>query len=210
MVEEQLANANQQELSKKLDQSLKQNEALTEQVRHLTKLLYGSKTEKSKYNAPDGQVSLFEDDPSFNEPEQHRRTKPTDDFLHCCTKSSKEKRNDSLHNDIEVEAVHHHPENTICDCCQGQMIEIGSTIVREEAEFIPARMKKVQHFEHAYECKNCKGDAFHQAQIKRGKAPQSPIQRSIASPSVLAKVIYDKFAQYLPLYHRLRNGIVMA
>ena len=29
------------------------------------------------------------------------------------------------------------------------MIEIGSTIVREEAEFIPARMNKVQHIEHA-------------------------------------------------------------
>ena len=57
LLEEQLAHSNQQnkELSKQI-------EALTEQVRHLTKLLYGSKTEKSKYNAPDGQGSLFEDD----------------------------------------------------------------------------------------------------------------------------------------------------
>jgi transposase len=110
-----------------------------------------------------------------------------------------------LHDGIEVEAVHHHPENTICDCCQGHMIEIGSTIVREEAEFIPSRMKKVQHIEHAYECKNCKSSTFHQAQIKRGKAPQAPIQRSIASPSVLAKVIYDKFSQYLPLYRQVKE-----
>ena len=51
------------------------------------------------------------------------------------------------------------------------MIEIGSTIVREEAEFIPARMKKVQHIEHAYECKSCKSDVSQSAQIKRGKAP---------------------------------------
>ncbi|WP_376708135.1 hypothetical protein, partial [Heyndrickxia sporothermodurans] len=42
---------------------------LFEQLQHLTKLLYGSKTEKSKYNTPDGQVSLFEDDPSFTDPE---------------------------------------------------------------------------------------------------------------------------------------------
>ena len=48
LLEEQLAHSNQQnkELSKQI-------EALTEQVRHLTKLLYGSKTEKAKYNAPD-------------------------------------------------------------------------------------------------------------------------------------------------------------
>ncbi|OIK09070.1 hypothetical protein BIV60_24970 [Bacillus sp. MUM 116] len=68
------------------------------------------------------------------------------------------------------------------------MIEIGSTIVREEAEFIPAKMKKVQNIEHALECINCKGDASQKAQIKRGKAPQPPIQRSMANPSVLAAI----------------------
>ena len=61
LLEEQLAHSNQQ--NKDLS---KQIEALTDQVRHLTKLLYGSKTEKSKYNAPDGQGSLFDDDPSFS------------------------------------------------------------------------------------------------------------------------------------------------
>ncbi|WP_256241560.1 hypothetical protein [Bacillus sp. V3B] len=71
LLEEQLAHTNQQnkDLSEKLDKAIKQNEALTEQLRHLTKLLYGSKTEKAKYNAPDGQVSLFEDDPSFTDSE---------------------------------------------------------------------------------------------------------------------------------------------
>ncbi len=85
------------------------------------------------------------------------------------------------------------------------MTEIGTTIVREEAEFIPARMEKVQHIEHAYECKNCKADLSQKAQIKRGKSPQPPIQRSIAGPSVLAKVIYDKFVQYLPLYRQVKE-----
>ncbi|MED4369147.1 IS66 family transposase [Schinkia azotoformans] len=207
LLEEQLAQTNQQnkELSKKLDQSLKQNEALTEQLRHLTKLLYGSKTEKTKYNAPDGQGSLFDDDPSFSESEHTEEQSQQTISYTVVRKVQKKKRNDSLHDGIEVEAVHHHPKNTMCDCCQGQMIEIGSTIVREEAEFIPARMKKVQHIEHAYECKNCKGDTFQKAQIKRGKAPQAPIQRSISSPSVLAKVIYDKFMQYLPLYRQVKE-----
>jgi transposase len=64
LLEDQLAHSNQQnkELSKQI-------EALNEQLRHLTKLLYGSKTEKSKYNVPDGQGSLFDDDPSFSESE---------------------------------------------------------------------------------------------------------------------------------------------
>nr|WP_257131909.1 IS66 family transposase [Bacillus pseudomycoides] len=183
----------------------KQIEALTDQIRHLTKLLYGSKTEKSKYNAPDGQGSLFEDDPSFSEPEHTEEQSQQTISYTVVRKIQKKKRNDSLRDDVEIATIHHHPENTRCDCCQEQMIEIGSTIVREEAEFIPAKMKKIQHMEHAYECKNCKGDTFQKAQMKRGKAPQPPIQRSIASSSVLAKVIYDKFSQYLPLYRQVKE-----
>lgn len=207
LLEEQLTHSNQQnkELSKKLDQSSKQIEALTEQIRQLTKLLYGSKTEKTKYNAPDGQGSLFDNDSFFSEPEHTGEQSQQTISYTVVRKIQKKKRNDSLRNDIDVEAIHHHPENTICECCHGQMIEIGSTIVREEAEFIPARIKKVQHIEHAYECKSCKSDVSQIAQIKRGKAPQPAIQRSIASPSVLAKVIYDKYAQYLPLYRQVKE-----
>ncbi|WP_419762150.1 hypothetical protein [Bacillus cereus] len=50
---------------------------MTEQLRQLTKLLYGFKTEKLKNTVLDGQVSLFENDLSFTDSEQ------TDD---CCTK----------------------------------------------------------------------------------------------------------------------------
>ncbi|MBM4764074.1 IS66 family transposase zinc-finger binding domain-containing protein, partial [Bacillus sp. B15-48] len=151
VLEEQLAQSNQQnrDLSKQI-------EALTDQVRHLTKLLYGSKTEKSKYNVPDGQGSLFDDDPSFSESEHTEEQSQQTILYTVVRKIQKKKRNDSLNDDVEVKEVHHHPENTQCDCCQGPMIEIGSTMVREEAEFIPAKMKKVQYYEHAYECKSCK------------------------------------------------------
>jgi predicted RNase H-like nuclease (RuvC/YqgF family) len=64
LLEEQLAHANEQNkaLSQKLDQALDQIEFLNQQLQHLTKLLYGSKPEKSKYITPDGQGSLFEDE----------------------------------------------------------------------------------------------------------------------------------------------------
>ena len=64
LLEEQLSHANEQinTLSQKLDKSLDQIEFLNQQLQQLTKLLYGSKTEKSKYITPDGQGSLFEDE----------------------------------------------------------------------------------------------------------------------------------------------------
>ncbi|WP_077296918.1 IS66 family transposase [Virgibacillus pantothenticus] len=198
-LEEQLDHSNQQ--NKELSEQVK---VLTEQVRHLTKLLYGAKTEKSKYNAPDGQTSLFDDDSTFTDSEQtEEQSQQT--ISYTVVRKVQKKRNDSLRADVEVEVIHHHPENTNCMCCKRQMVEIGGTMVREEATFIPAKMRKVQHVEHAYECKNCKGDASQPAQIERGKAPQPVIQRSVASSSVLAKVIYDKFMQYVPLYRQVKE-----
>lgn len=188
LLEEQLAHSNQQ--NKDL---AKQIEALTEQVRQLTKLLYGSKTEKARYQSADGQASLFDDDSSFSLPEPTEEQSQQTATYTVVRKIRTKKRNDSLREDIETEMIHHHPENTICNCCHNQMVEIGSTIAREEAAFIPAKMMRVQHIEHAYECKACKRDTLQQAQIKRGQAPKAEIQRSLASPSVLAKLIYDKF-----------------
>ncbi|WP_341299426.1 IS66 family transposase [Lysinibacillus sp. FSL H8-0500] len=207
LLEQQLAHSNEQndELTNKLDQSLKQIEVLTEQVRQLTKALYRSKSEKSKYQAPDRQVSLFENDPSFNESEQTEEQSTEAVSYTITRKKTNKKRNDSFHEEIEMEEIHHHPANLVCDCCRGEMVEFTSILVREEARFIPATMKRVQHFEHVYECKSCKKDALQKAQIKRGKAPQGAIQRSIAGPTVLAKLIYDKFIQYLPLYRQVNE-----
>lgn len=54
LLKEQLAHSNQQN-----EALSKQIKSLTEQVRYLTKLLYGSKTEKSKYNTLDGQIIII-------------------------------------------------------------------------------------------------------------------------------------------------------
>ena len=114
LLEEQLAFMKQQnqELSKKLDASLAQNKYLSEQVRQLTKMIYGSRSEKSKYQAPDGQVSLFEDDPPFNDSEQTEE-QSTETITYIVTRlNKKKKRNDSFIEGVEIEEIHHHPTNT--------------------------------------------------------------------------------------------------
>lgn len=87
LLEEQLAHTNQQN-----QELTKQIESLTQQLQHLTKLLYGSKTEKSKYNAPDGQGSLkvFEHlSPSKRRKKRQKFALPiVRNFLDCVEKSS--------------------------------------------------------------------------------------------------------------------------
>lgn len=64
ILEEQLGHSTRQN-----QELTKQVESLSQQVQQLTKLLFGSKTEKSKYNAPDGQGSLFDEESPFPDSE---------------------------------------------------------------------------------------------------------------------------------------------
>ncbi|MER2192996.1 MAG: IS66 family transposase [Solibacillus sp.] len=129
----------------------------------------------------------------------------TETVTYTVTRLKKKKRNDSFIEGVEVEEIHHHPTTLQCDCCQSQLHEIGSMIAREEAMFIPAKLVRVQHIEHAYECKQCKKDNEKNTFIERGKAPTAVIPRSIAGPTVLAKIVYDKFSLYLPLYRQVKE-----
>src|SRR5690606_29225961 len=137
-------------LEEQLKQSSRQIEALSEQGRHLTKLLYGSKTEQSKYNLPDAQTSLYdENDDDSIDCSEHPDEQTQQKIVYTVERKAKNrKRNEFLAEHLETEVIHHHPEDTTRDCCQQAMTEMGSTIVREEAMFIPATMKKIQHVEH--------------------------------------------------------------
>lgn len=207
LLEEQLEffKLQNQELSKQNQQLIQQIENLTEQISQLRKMMYGARSEKSKYQAPDGQCSLFEDDPSFNEPEQTGK-QSIETVTYSVTRSKKKKkRNDVFAPGTEVEEVHHHPSLLTCACCQSDLQEIGSTLIREEAELIPAKLVCVQHIEHAYECKQCKKDVEKNASISRGKAPAAVIPCSIVSPELLARIMTDKYTRYLPLYRQVEE-----
>ena len=199
LLEEQLAFTKEQN-----KQLTSQIEVLTEQVRQLTKMIYGSRSEKSKYQAPDGQCSLFEDDSSFNEPE-HTGEQSEDTVTYSVTRVKKKKRNDVFTDGTEVEEIHHHPSLLTCVCCESDLHEIGATVAREEAKLIPAKIIRVRHIEHAYECKQCKKDSGKNASISRGKAPMAVIPRSIVGPELLARIITDKYTRYLPLYRQVEE-----
>lgn len=207
LLEEQLAffKLQNQELSKQNQQLIQQIENLTEQISQLRKMMYGSRSEKSKYQAPDGQCSLFEDDPSFNEPEQTGE-KSEDTVTYTVTRAKKKKkRNDVFAPGTEIEEVHHHPAKLTCACCQSDLQEIGSTLIREEAKLIPAKLVCVQHISHAYECKQCKKDPDQDAFITRGEAPKAVIPRSIVSPELIAHITANKYTRYLPLYRQVEE-----
>lgn len=91
-------------------------------------------------------------------------------------------------------------EEQICPCCHGPLHAM-STESREELEFIPAQVKRIEHVRHVYGCRQCER-AGEQASIITAPAPKAPIPRSYASANLLAYLITAKFVDGLPLYRQ--------
>ena len=89
-------------------------------------------------------------------------------------------------------------DEQICPCCQGPLHAM-STECREEMEFIPASIKRIEHVRHVYGCRQCERTG-EQATIVTAPAPKPSIPKSYASANLLAHIIVAKFVYGLPLY----------
>ncbi len=92
-----------------------------------------------------------------------------------------------------VEIVHELPEHELtCDCgCRKQAIGEETS---EQLEIIPMQIRVIRHIRKVYACKGCES-----APITADK-PAQLIEKSMASPSVLAMLLTTKYADGLPLH----------
>ncbi|MBF0266241.1 MAG: IS66 family transposase [Gammaproteobacteria bacterium] len=101
-----------------------------------------------------------------------------------------------LPKDLPREVIRHElPESEqVCSCgCQLHVIGEDKT---EQLDFIPAKIKVIEHVQVKYGCRACE-----QGVTVAPKPPQ-PIPRSIATPGLLSYVIVSKFLDSLPLYRQ--------
>lgn len=70
--------------------------------RRLTKMLNGSKTEKSKYQTPDGKESSFDDESSFADPVHTGEQSQGTITYTVIGKSSRKKRKASLCDNVQL------------------------------------------------------------------------------------------------------------
>jgi transposase len=83
------------------------------------------------------------------------------------------------------------------------MRDIGAS-VRRELELVPAKVIVVEHASHTYACKNCENTNDH-TPIINTEAPAPLISGSLASPSLVAHIAYQKYSNGAPLY-RIEKG----
>lgn len=91
-------------------------------------------------------------------------------------------------------------EEQVCSCCGGNLHEM-STQVRQELKYIPAELKVVKHIQHIYSCRHCEREEI-ETPVVTAPMPKPVHSGSLASPSLMAHIMNQKYVDALPLYRQ--------
>lgn len=194
------------EQEEKIEKLNSQVENLTQAVLHKNKKLFGASTEKTPI---EGQISLF------NEAEDSADSaaiEPTPDNIIVSTHKRTPRKKGSKEvviKDLPRETVECvlEGEDSLCPYCATEMNSIGKNVVRTEVEFIPPSVKVIEYVQYVYKCPEC-GTADSSADvIIKAPVPKPVMKRSLASPSTVAEVIYQKYVNGMPLYRQERDWL---
>ena len=188
-----------QSLKKDHEADREQIQNLLAQIDYLTKKLFGTSSEKMK--DVEGQLNLFDEAeqeadvdlkaPAIKVPEHTRKKKRTLEELFKGVPSRDE--------------IISLPENErVCDECGAALEPIGKEFVRHEFRFTHAKGEVVNIYRETYKCPECSTADAMEENIKFVKAavPEALIPNSYASGSAFAWVMYQKFANAMPLYRQ--------
>jgi transposase len=176
----------------------RENELMREEIRLLRAKRFAPTSEKSIYIS--GQQMLF------NEAEFLAREaagEPCAEQVVAKKKKRAGKRDSDLSGFLTERIDYTLSEDErICSCCGNALHEMDVE-VRREIEYIPAQVKVIEHATHVWACRHCQadGETVH-TPIIRPDAPRALFPGSLASPSLLAQVISDKYLYHLPLYRQ--------
>lgn len=173
------------------------NENLTHAVLHAQKKIFGSSSERGVQI--EGQISLFAEEQLIEElaAEQKKITVGT----HKRKPRQTGIREEMLAN-LPTEVIRYEAAlEGGCPVCEGDLIKVGSKVVRSEVVYEPAVLKVVQHVQDIYKCKTCGKDGSENPKdtfVKAG-TPKPVLPHSILSPSVAARILYQKYDMGIPL-----------
>lgn len=181
----------------------RQVENLTEMLILMNKQKFGSSSEKTKYDpAIEGQLNLFnEAEVEYTEDADEPIEKnPEGEFVH-----KKRRRRKDIIKDLPVREIlcHIEDEDLCCEHCDGELKPLGKEFVRDELEYIPAKLRVIRYIRMSYECPECKKTDT--PYILKAEAPTPLLNHSLASPSSVANVMYQKYVNSMPLHRQEKD-----
>ena len=170
----------------------KKNDFLMEQFRLARQKRFGASSEASPvqgdiFNEAEQAADSVEEAPETKEIASHTRKKPV---------------RAPLPKDLprETRIIDLPEAEKVCDCCQGPLHEMGNE-TREQLAFVPASIKVIETIRLKYSCRACEKDNT-TTTVKIAPPPASPIPKGIATASLLAHIIINKYQYALPLYRQ--------
>lgn len=199
---EQLENENRklQEKIKLLEHNV---EALTQAVLHGSRKLFGRSSEKTPSTL--WQASFLDEEAADNIPQDNSKVVNIKEHKRPVRKKGDR---DKLTARIPRETVECvlNPDESRCGICESELKVIGRKKVRSEMEYIPARLVMKEYVQYTYKCVDCgKTDENPYDMICRAPVPAPVLTHSIASPSSVAWIMYQKYMLSVPLYRQERD-----
>src|SRR5690606_22018082 len=165
---------------------------LQEQVALLRHKLFSPKSERSPEDADSPQLAMFnEAEELVEEPTAEPAEAEAEEVVAPIKRRGKRKPLPA--NLPRVEVVHELPEHELTCACGCRKQAIGEE-TSEQLEIIPMQVRVIRHIRKTYACKTCET-----APVTADK-PAQLIEKSMASPSVLAMLLTTKYADGIPLY----------
>ncbi len=176
-----------------------QTKLLNEQLEYMKKKLFGTSSEKRQL---DEQLNLFneaeyESNPEIVEPEE-------DILVTSHARKPKTKLVEKIKGlPVETIEISLNKEDLSCLQCGTPLEVIGREVVRHELEYVPASLKVIKYVSLHYGCPECK--QTDEPYFAQAPVPKGLMKHSLASPSSVAWVMYQKYANGLPLYRQEKD-----
>jgi len=157
---------------------------MVEKYRHL---LYGTKSEKMVAKIEQLEFELEEDEAThaeleaFTERHEPRRLKP---------RPARKPLPEHLPRELRTHIL----DSDCCPDCGGALRQFGED-TSEQLEIVPETFFVIRHVRPKYTCTGCD-------RVVEAFAPSRPIDRGLAAPNLLARVIVSKYGDHLPLYRQ--------
>ncbi len=95
-------------------------------------------------------------------------------------------------------------EERICPSCGTEMEVIGETLIRRDIDFVPARLRVIEVYSRNYGCPRCRVDSD-KAVIRKSIEYHPHLLHGMATESTLAWIMYQKYANCMPLYRQEKD-----
>ena len=201
-----------QERDEKIRRQNIQIDNMIQALLHARKKLFGPSTEVTQM---DGQLSLFESVQELAEQLNLSKEKIT---VKPYTRTPRQPgvRQEMLAGLPQEVEEYILPADEKCSVCGGKMKVVGKRVVRTEVEFRPAKLILKQIVQQIAKCAECgeKDSPNEKCHFQKAAVPVPPLAHSISTPSLIAQIMYQKFAMGLPLARQekdwFRLGLVLS